>query len=62
MKKIGFLFFGIVLVFVILSLHNFEGVSSYVKRIFLEVAQDVEDILIETYYDISSFVTEVEGI
>ena len=62
MKKIGFLCFGIVLAVVILSLQNMEGVSSAVKRTFLEVARDIEGGLIGAYHVIRSFVTGLEGI
>ena len=61
MKKIGFLSFGIVVVILILSLQNFEGVSSHVRRIFLEVAHDVREKLVEMYYDLQSLVT-IEGV
>jgi hypothetical protein len=62
MKKMGFLFLGIVVVIVILSLQNIDGVSSHAKRIIREVADDVEDVLIKVYQEIKSFSTEFEGL
>ena len=62
MKKIGFLFLGIVLAVVILSMQNVEGATSAIKRTFVEVARDIEGGLIGVYHVIRSFVTELEGI
>ena len=62
MKKIGFLLFGIVLAIVILSLQNAEGVSSAMKRTFLEVARVIEGGMIGAYHVIRSFVTEPKGV
>jgi hypothetical protein len=56
----GFLFLGIVVVIVILSLQNIEGASSHAKRIMREVASDIEEVLIEVYQEIRSFSTEIE--
>jgi hypothetical protein len=62
MKKMGFLFLGIVVVIVILSLQNAEGVASHAKRIIREVASDLGDVLVEVYQEIRSFSTEIEGL
>ncbi len=59
MKKIVFLFIGVILVVVILSLQSFVGTSGNLKRIFLEVTHDVENSVIEIYLHIKSFVTMV---
>jgi hypothetical protein len=61
MKKMGFLFLGIVVVIVILSMQNIEGISSHANRIIREVASDIEDVIIEVYQEIRSFSTEFEG-
>ena len=61
MKKIGFLFLGIVVVIVILSLQNIGGASSQTKRIIRKVASEIEEVFIEVYQEIRSFSTEFEG-
>jgi hypothetical protein len=60
MKKIGFLFLGIVVVIVILSLQNMGGASSQAKRIIRKVASEIEEVVIEVYQEIRSFSTELE--
>ena len=62
MRKIGIIFFGVVLAIVILSLQNVEGASSALKRTFVEVARDLEAGFIGVYHVIRSFVTELEKI
>ena len=61
MKKIGFLFLGIVVVIVILSLQNIEGASSHARRLIHKVACDMEEVFMEVYQEIRSFSTEFEG-
>jgi hypothetical protein len=61
MKKIGFLFVGIILAIAI-SLQNMQGASAAFKRSFQEVARDIEGGLIGAYQVIRSFVTGLEGI
>ena len=58
MKKIGFLFLGIVVVIVILSLQNIGGASSQARRIIRKVASDIEEVFIEVYQEIQAFSTE----
>ena len=58
----GFLFVGIVVVMVILSLQNVEGLSAHARRIILEVADDLKDVVVEVYQEIQSFSTGFEGL
>jgi hypothetical protein len=55
MKKFGFLSFGIVLVVAILSLQK-DGMSEQMKRIFHEVAHEIEDGAVKVYQEIRSLV------
>jgi len=57
MKKIGFLFLGIVVVIVILSLQNMGGASSQTKQLIRKVASEIEEAVIEVYQQIRSFST-----
>ena len=57
MKKIGFLFLGIVVVIVILSLQNMGGASSQTKQLIRKVASEIEEAVIEVYQQIQSFST-----
>lgn len=61
MKKIGFLAFGIILVFAILALPK-DGAPSEMKRVLCEVSQVIEASIIKVYRDIRSFGTDIEGI
>ena len=57
MKKIGFLFLGIVVVIVILSLQNMGGASTQTKQLIRKVASEIEEAVIEVYQQIRSFST-----
>lgn len=61
MKKIGFLSFGVVLVFVILSLKGFTGISLTIKRNVLEVTHAIENVLIKVYQYIKPVFTGFEN-
>jgi len=57
----GFLFLGIVVVIVILSLQNIGGASSQTKQLIRKVAGEIKEVVIEVYQEIRSFSTEFEG-
>ena len=62
MKKMGFLFVGIVVVMVILSLQNIDGLSAHARRIIRELANDLKDVVVEVYQEIQSFSTGLDGL
>ena len=59
MKKIVFLFVGVILVVVILSLQSFGGISANMKRLFFQVNHIVENTIVEIYLYIKSFVAAI---
>jgi len=61
MKKVGFLFFGIALVIVIVALQK-ESMQAKMKSILHKAAHEIENGVVKSYRHLRSFVTELEGI